>query len=93
MSIQLKANFPKNIVASYVTVKYNVPKKVSNINSEILKNQGNQKVDYNESASCVEWTIRKMPGDTEYTMLSKITLPTASSVQAIKETGPINLSF
>jgi len=31
--IQLKATFPKNTVASYVIVKYNVPKKVSSINS------------------------------------------------------------
>lgn len=39
--------FPKNTVASFIIVKFNVPKKVSNINSEIVKNQGNQKVDYN----------------------------------------------
>ena len=76
-----------------MTVKYNVPKKVSSINNEILKNQGNQKADYNESSNSVEWNIRKMPGDTEYTLMTKITLPQASSVQAMKETGPINLSF
>ena len=74
-------------------MKYNVPKKVSSINSEILKNQGNQKVDTNESSNSVEWAIRKMPGDTEYTMMTKIVLPQASSTQAMKETGPINLSF
>lgn len=39
--------FPKNIVASFVTVRFNVPKKVSGINTEILKNAGNQKADYN----------------------------------------------
>jgi AP-4 complex subunit mu-1 len=76
-----------------VIVKYNVPKKVSSINSEVVKNQGNQKVDYNESTNSVEWSIRKMPGDTEYTMMTKITLPNATSAQAMKETGPINLTF
>ena len=34
-----------------------------------------------------------MPGDTEYTLMTKITLPQATSVQAMKETGPINLNF
>lgn len=58
-----------------------------------MKNQGNQKVDYNESANSVEWAIRKMPGDQEYTIMTKITLPQATASQAIKETGPINLAF
>ena len=59
----MKATFGKDIVASFVNVKFNVPKKVSNINCEVVKNQGNQKADYNESTSSVEWIIRKMPGD------------------------------
>lgn len=50
-------------------------------------------MDYNEASNSVEWTIRKMPGDTEYTMMTKITLPQATSVQAMKETGPINMNF
>lgn len=85
--------FPKNVVASFVTVRFNVPKKVSGINTEIIKNVGNQKADYNESSSTVEWTIRKMPGDSEYILMTKITLPQATSAQAMKETGPLNLSF
>jgi hypothetical protein len=76
--------FPKNTVASFIIVKFNVPKKVSNINSEIVKNQGNQKVDYNESNNTVEWTIKKMAGDTEYSLMTKITLPQANSTQAMK---------
>lgn len=58
-----------------------------------MKNQGNQKIDYNESTSSVEWMIRKMPGDQEYTAMTKITLPQATVSQAMKETGPINMSF
>jgi AP-4 complex subunit mu-1 len=34
-----------------------------------------------------------MPGDTEYTIMTKITLPQGTSTQAMKETGPINISF
>lgn len=85
--------FPKNVVASFVTVRFNVPKKVSGINTEIIKNAGNQKADYNESSSTVEWSIRKMPGDSEYILMTKITLPQATSAQAMKETGPLNLAF
>lgn len=61
--MQLKSTYAKEIAASFINVKFNVPKKVSNINSEVVKNQGNQKVDYNESSNSVEWAIRKMPGD------------------------------
>jgi hypothetical protein len=49
-------------MASFIIVKLNMPKKVSSINSEVVKNQGNQKVDYNESTNSVEWNIKKMPG-------------------------------
>jgi hypothetical protein len=34
-----------------------------------------------------------MPGETEYTLVTKITLPQASTVNAQRETGPISLSF
>ena len=44
--IQLKATFPKEIIASFISVKFAVPKKVSNITPEVVKNHGNQKADY-----------------------------------------------
>lgn len=34
-----------------------------------------------------------MPGETEYTLLTKINLPQASTVNAQRETGPISLNF
>lgn len=49
-----------------------------------MKNQGNQKVDYNQNDNYVEWQISKMPGDVEYECLTKITLPSATSSQAQK---------
>jgi hypothetical protein len=91
--MQLKSTYHKDVVASFITVRFNVPKKVSGINSEVVKNPGNQKVDYNESSSSVEWNIRKMPGDQEYSIMTKITLPQGTAPQAMKETGPINLNF
>lgn len=53
MVTQLKSTFIKDIVASFVTVRFNVPQKVSNINCEVVKNQGNQKADYNEAEGYV----------------------------------------
>jgi hypothetical protein len=44
-------------------VKFNVPKKATNINCDIVKNGGNQKIDYNQGTNSVEWSIKKMPGD------------------------------
>ncbi len=34
-----------------------------------------------------------MPGESEYNIMTKITLAQATSTQAMKETGPINVSF
>lgn len=34
-----------------------------------------------------------MVGDSEYTLLTKITLPQVSSINVQKETGPISLVF
>lgn len=81
---QLKSTFIKDIVASFVTVRFNVPQKVSNINCEVVKNQGNQKADYNEAEGYVEWVIRKMPGDHEYSMMTKMTFPQATTNQGMK---------
>lgn len=82
LTIKLKSVYPKNNAASFVVVKFNVPKKASSVTPEVINNQGNQKTEYIESSNTVEWTIKKMPGETEYTLLNKINLPQASSVNA-----------
>lgn len=93
LTIKLKASFPKNVTASYVSVKFNVPKNASGVTPEVVANQGNQKSEFIESSNSVEWVIKKMPGESEYSLLTKITLPQASTVNAQRETGPISLNF
>lgn len=82
LTIKLKSVFPKNHAASWVVVKFDVPKKASSITPDVVNNQGNQKSEFIESTNSVEWTIKKMPGETEYTLLTKINLAQASSVNA-----------
>jgi AP-4 complex subunit mu-1 len=91
--LQLKATFAKEITATLVDIKFVIPKSASSVGTEIVKNQGNQRAEYKESSKTVEWNIKKMMGGSEYTLVSKISLPQASVHQAQKETGPINLSF
>jgi AP-4 complex subunit mu-1 len=91
--LQLKATFAKEITATLVDIKFVIPKSASSVCTEIVKNQGNQRAEYKESSKTVEWNIKKMMGGSEYTLVSKISLPQASVHQAQKETGPINLSF
>jgi AP-4 complex subunit mu-1 len=93
LTIKLKASFPKNMAASWVHVKFNVPKKASGVTPEPLNNQDNQKCEYMESSNSVEWMIKKMQGESEVTLLTKITLPQASTINAQRETGPISLHF
>ena len=67
LTIKLKFTFPKNTTALFVSVKFNVPKKASGVPPNPQNNQNNQKADFNENDHEVEWLIKKMPGETEYT--------------------------
>lgn len=62
LTIKLKSTYAKNTTASFVSVRFNVPKKASGVTPDVEKNQGNQKADFNENENVVEWLIKKMPG-------------------------------
>lgn len=94
LQLKIRATFPKEMCATYVTAKFTVPKSVSNVFNELGKTARNQKVDYNESTRTVEWTIQKMQGGTDETLITKISLLTNSNTFACKrEIGPIILNF
>lgn len=62
LTIKLKSTYPKTTTASFINVKFNVPKKASGVTPEPQNNQNNQKADFNENDHEVEWLIKKMPG-------------------------------
>jgi AP-4 complex subunit mu-1 len=93
MTIKLKSTYPKTFTGSLVVVRFKVPSKASGITPEIVQGSPTQKSEFNEEKNMVEWIIKEMPGDTEYTLLVKITIPQASSLNVQRETGPISLNF
>ena len=81
------------MTASFATLKLVIPSIATGVSTEIVKNQGNQHSDYKEVSRTVEWNIKKMTGGSEYTLLTKITLPQALLQQMQKEMGAMNLNF
>jgi len=94
LDLRIKACFPKEITASYITAKIPMPKNVSNVTPELGKGVTNQVVDYKTTENFVEWQIKTCQGGQELGLRIKITLPTNATVQAAKkEIGPISLHF
>lgn len=96
LHLRVKACFPKEVFASYVNLSFPMPKLASNITNELGKNQPNQNVDVENKGDIkmVKWNIKKFMGDTEYVLVTKITLQAnASAYNARKEIGPITVSF
>ncbi|KAL4438403.1 hypothetical protein ABPG74_009442 [Tetrahymena malaccensis] len=96
LHLKVKACFPKEIFASYVTLTFPMPKLASNITNELGKNAQNQSVDIENKGDVkmVKWNIKKFMGDTEQVLITKITLQaSANSYSARKEIGPINVNF
>merc|ERR1711865_1091529 len=52
-----------------------------------------QNTEYKEKDRCVVWSIKKFPGETEYTLRAKITLSQPFSNRIRKEFGPISMKF
>jgi len=94
LDLKIKACFPKNIIASYITAKISMPKNYSTITPELGKGVTNQTAEHKTSENIVEWQIKSCKGGDEIGLRVKISLPTNVSAQtAKKDVGPISLNF
>ncbi|EGR30590.1 hypothetical protein IMG5_128570 [Ichthyophthirius multifiliis] len=96
LHLRIKACFPKEVTATYVNLSFPMPKQASNITNELGKNQVNQNIDIENKngTKIVKWNIKKFKGDTEQSLISKITLQSnANAYMARKEIGPVNVVF
>eukprot|EP01015_Nassula_variabilis_P022449 TRINITY_DN4128_c0_g1_i1.p1 TRINITY_DN4128_c0_g1~~TRINITY_DN4128_c0_g1_i1.p1 ORF type:complete len:447 (+),score=45.18 TRINITY_DN4128_c0_g1_i1:65-1405(+) len=92
--LKVRACYPKDITASHLVIKFQVPKVTSSCHNELVKGAKDQKVDYNENTKTVQWTVKSVPGGVELTLKTKISLTSnANSYNARKEIGPISTNF
>ena len=94
LNLKIKACYPKDFVASFVLLKFAVPKATSNVHNEVEKKGQAEKVEYNSGNGMVEWLIKKFPGETERMLKTKISLQSNSNTYASKkEIGPIKFQI
>ena len=62
MLLVIKANYVKQIKASYVIVKFPCPRGTSHVYNKMLKIKNPQKVEYNTKTRSVEWVIKRFQG-------------------------------
>lgn len=92
--VKVKCELPAENSAKLVTVKFTVPEMVSSVYPELEQNVKGQKVSYNESEKLVEWRIESFKGDSEHSLITKITMEKEISMYQIrKEIGPVKMGF
>ncbi len=77
-TINIKANFKKEVMATFLTVTFRVPKKICSVHNELVKEKSTasqlQTVDYDEAGKVVTWKMKKVAGQSELSMTSKVVL-------------------
>jgi len=102
--LRIKGVFGKNYTGNNVVIKFNVPRLVSNVHTELpkvfflyysilnfIKGVQGQEVEYQSSTNTVKWVIKKFPGGLEHSLKTKISLQTSANANAArKELGPVS---
>jgi len=92
--LRIKGTFGKNYTGNNVTVKFNVPRNVSNVHCELPKGTVGQEAEYSSSTNSVKWVIKKFVGGMEHSLKTKISLQTNTTTQSCrKEIGPVTMTF
>jgi len=92
--LRIKGVFGKNYTGNNVVIKFNVPRLVSNVHTELPKGVQGQEVEYQSSTNTVKWVIKKFPGGLEHSLKTKISLQTSANANAArKELGPVSMNF
>ena len=97
MVVKVRADIDKKNHGSNVVVKFHVPKSSGTVSLNLDKSKDgemkNQTAEYKEKDKEVTWTIKKFQGQSEHTLVTRITLTSASTSTTRKELGPIRLNF
>ena len=94
LMIKVRCELPKDNSAKLVTLKFTVPEAVSSVYPELETGVQNQKVSYKENEKIVEWKIDVFKGESEHSLVTKISMGKEIGMYQIrKEIGPIKMSF
>ena len=94
LSLKVKCELPFDNSAKLVIVEFSMPEMMSSVSNELEKESKNQKVHFNEEQRVVVWNIESFPGNSEHTLVTRISLnKEVSMYQLRKEIGPVKMKF
>ncbi len=91
--VKIKACFAPDHYAAQIMVKFAVPKQTGSVNLELGKAPAGQEAAYDATSKSVEWSIKKMLGGQEISLIAKISLDAPNATACRKEIGPIGMQF
>lgn len=74
-------------------VKFAVPRTTTGMAFELPKGTQGQGHEYKDKENQALWTISKFLGNSEHTLVAKVTLPTPTAAEMRKEIGPVQMVF
>eukprot|EP00659_Diplonema_papillatum_P010337 gene10337-15909_t len=85
-------NFPANVEATTVVVRFAVPKNTTSVGIDVL-GPAQQTYEYKSAEKTVVWLIKKFKGDTKQICRARMSFsqPTTQSIR--REIGPISMNF
>lgn len=90
--VKLRVDIAAKNNAHNLLITIPLPKSATKVTPKLGDRTG-QTVDYRDSSKILEWSFKKVAGETEHTLAASITLPQPVTGSTRKEIGPINLSF
>ena len=97
MVVKIRADVDVKNHGSNVCVQFNVPKAAGTVSLHLDKSKdgqkNNQSAEFKEKEKEVHWMIKKFQGQSEHTLVARITLTSPKTSMTRKELGPIRLNF
>lgn len=91
--LKVRADFPPGTTANGVVLKAPLPKSTLRVSCELEQGSVGQTTDFREATKMLEWTIKKVAGNSEHVLRAKLTLSQERIANVKKETGPISMTF
>jgi len=94
ISIKVRAEIPEQNYGGNVTVSCILPKNTASVSNQLGQGTTGQTAEYIAAEKRLSWTIKKLSGNSEATIKSRVALSSTSTLESIrKEIGPVSMNF
>ncbi|KAL2498071.1 AP-4 complex subunit mu [Abeliophyllum distichum] len=91
--LKIRAEFPSSVTANTIVIEMPLPTYTTRVNFELEPGAVGQRTDFKESNKRLEWSLKKIVGESEHTLRVKLTFPQELHGNITKEAGPVSMTF